>query len=97
MSVPEGISGQQRRVLELRDEFLRKSLNPYRHATMEGGHVVSKNIKLRLDNSHPFNLFTSKFIFINFSSIQHFTDSKLCVRHNGIILKHHQKLSDLDS
>ncbi|CAG9805620.1 unnamed protein product [Chironomus riparius] len=39
MAVPDGISGQQRRVLELRAEFLKKSLNPYRHATMEGGHV----------------------------------------------------------
>lgn len=41
MSTPEGLSGQQQRVIQLREEFLRKSLNPYRHATMEGGHVVS--------------------------------------------------------
>lgn len=39
--VSDGLSATQKRVLSLREEFLRKSMNPYRHATMEGGHVVS--------------------------------------------------------
>ncbi|KAG5681716.1 hypothetical protein PVAND_011126 [Polypedilum vanderplanki] len=35
----EGLRSQQKRVLELRQQFLRKSMDPYRHMTGEGGHV----------------------------------------------------------
>lgn len=37
----EGMTDHQKRVLELRKEFLIKANNPYRHMTMEGGSVVS--------------------------------------------------------
>lgn len=37
----DGTSDAQKRVLELRKEYLKKLHNPYRHMTNEGGHVVS--------------------------------------------------------
>ena len=37
----EGVTPAQKRVLELRKEYLTKVHNPYRHMTAEGGHVVS--------------------------------------------------------
>lgn len=37
----EGASDPQKRVLELRKEYMRQLNNPYRHMTAEGGHVVS--------------------------------------------------------
>lgn len=39
--VAEGASGPQKRVLELRKEYMRQLENPYRHMTAEGGHIVS--------------------------------------------------------
>lgn len=39
--VAEGMTDHQKRVLELRKEFLIKANNPYRHMTQEGGSVVS--------------------------------------------------------
>jgi hypothetical protein len=36
----DGLSDQQRKIVALRQEFFRKATNPYRHATMEGGHLV---------------------------------------------------------
>lgn len=36
----EQLTEQQKRVLELRKEFLTKMNNPYRHMTNEGGFLV---------------------------------------------------------
>lgn len=45
----DGSTDQQKRVLELRKEFLQKLHNPYRHMTGEGGHVVSFLIRFIFD------------------------------------------------
>lgn len=39
----EVVSETQKRVLELRKEYLKKLHNPYRHMTAEGGHIVSSS------------------------------------------------------
>lgn len=34
-------AGVSKRTIELREQFMKQRLNPYRHMTGEGGHVVS--------------------------------------------------------
>ncbi|CRK99831.1 CLUMA_CG013139, isoform A [Clunio marinus] len=40
----EQISSKQKRVIELRNEYLKQINNPYRHMTAEGGHVFDPAI-----------------------------------------------------
>lgn len=64
-------SDQQKKILELRKEFLKQSQNPYRHMTAEGGTVVSFRWLFRecwLDN----------FSAIVFSTMPRFIVSKRC-------------------
>lgn len=91
----EGISDKQKRVLELRKEYLKKLHNPYRHMTAEGGHIVSfqalPGLCYWLDN---FSILQNIF---GFSSIQRCIDSKPCDSRTTIISSPHSSPSRLDS